>query len=202
MAAVACGGRHVDDRHDLGGGDRLGRQVGPERARPPPAGGVADQTARPGLESMPETVVTRPCSAGSPRRRSPSTRIDCSTKWLNGPPAKAMPPVRVGVPAGSRPSSRCWTRTAAGKHEYTSARRISRSGRPRWRAAARPSTPMAGQASRWRRAVRVTASEECSATWGKSQRSAATPASRARSAEQISRAEDWSTVHWLACHRL
>ena len=61
---------------------------------------------------------------------------------------------------------------------------------------------MAGHASRWRRAVSVTASEQWSATWGKSQRSAGTPASRARSAEQISSADAWSTVHWLACHRL
>ncbi len=153
------------------------------------ATGVADQTASPGLESMPDTVVTRPSSAGSSRRRPPSRRSDCSTKWLNGPPAKAMPPLSVGVPAGSRPSSRCCTRTAEGKHEYTSVRPTSLSGRPMWRAAARPSTPMAGHSSSRRRAVRVTAAEECSATWGKSQRSAGTPAALARSAEQISRAE-------------
>ena len=146
----------------------------------PGSGGVADQTASPGLESMPDTVVTRPRSSGSPRRRWPSRQRDCRTKWLNGPPANAIPPLSVGVPAGSRPSSRCCTRTAAGKQEYTSASRRSCRGRPRWTAAARPSTPMAGHASSCRRAVSVTASEECSATWGNSQFSAGTPAWRAR----------------------
>ena len=67
-----------------------------------------------------------------------------------------MPPLSVGVPAGSSPSSRCCTRTAAGKHEYTSASRSSCSGWPRWPAARRPSTPMAGHASSRRRAVSVT----------------------------------------------
>ena len=61
---------------------------------------------------------------------------------------------------------------------------------------------MAGHSSSRRRAVSVTASDECSATWGKSQRSGGTPASRARSAEQISSADAWLTVHWLECHRL
>ena len=61
---------------------------------------------------------------------------------------------------------------------------------------------MAGQAASRRRAVSVTAAEQCRATWGKSQRSGGTPAARARPAEQMRRAEDWSTVHWLACQLL
>ena len=61
---------------------------------------------------------------------------------------------------------------------------------------------MAGHVPSRRRAVSVTAAEECSATWGKSQRSGGTPAARARSTEQIISAEAWFTVHWLACHRL
>ena len=58
-----------------------------------------------------------------------------------------MPPVRVGVRVGSRPSSSCCTRTAAGKHEYTSASPRSRRGRPAWCSAARPSTAIAGHAA-------------------------------------------------------
>ena len=61
---------------------------------------------------------------------------------------------------------------------------------------------MAGQAESSCRAVSVTASEQCRAAWGKSHRSGGTPASAARSAEQITSADDWSTVHWLACQTL
>ncbi len=61
---------------------------------------------------------------------------------------------------------------------------------------------MAGHACSRRRAVRVTAPEQCSATCGKSQRSVGTPASSARRAEQTMSAVAWSTVHWLECQRL
>ena len=83
----------------------------------PGAGGEADHTASPGLESMPETVVTRPRSDGWARSSAATAAVEFSTKLLKGPPANDMPPVTVGVPSGSRPSSRCCTRTAAGKHE-------------------------------------------------------------------------------------
>ena len=53
---------------------------------------------------MPDTVVTRP-SFGRivAQPASQSDASDCRTKWLNGPPAKAMPPVSVGVPEGVEP---------------------------------------------------------------------------------------------------
>ena len=90
--------------------------------------GSLDHTASPGLVSRPLTVVTRPRPACSRNRRAMAA-VACSTKLLNGPPANAMPPVMVGVPSSGRPSSRCCTRTATGKHEYTSAWSHSESGR-------------------------------------------------------------------------
>src|SRR5579864_7563702 len=71
-----------------------------------------------------------------------------------------------------------------------------------WAAAVRPRTAIAGHAWSERRAVNVTAAEECSATCAKRRRSSGTPAASARADEQINRAAAWSTVHWLACHLL
>ena len=105
----------------------------------PPAGGVADQTARPGLESMPDTVVTRPSSAGSSRSRRPSAPRDCRTKWLNGPPAKAMPPVSVGVPVGVEPER-------ALLHPYGGGEARVDLGQARARAAAGPDGVLGGAA--------------------------------------------------------
>ena len=122
---------------------------------------------------------------------------------MKGPPAKAMPPVRVGVAVPVEVELALLD--AHGRREagvqlgQSDGRAAAGPGAP---AAARPRTPMAGQAWRWRRAVRVTALEQCSATWGKSQRSGAMPAAAARPAEQTSSADAWSTVHWLECHRL
>ena len=97
---------------------------------------------------------------------------------------------RWGCPTGSRPSSRCCTRTAAGKHEYTSASVRSRRGTPIGASAAASRAPPSPATRRSRRrAVRVTAREQCRATCGKSQRSGGTPASPARPAEQIRRAD-------------
>ena len=138
---------------------------------PLPAGGVADQIARPGLESMPHGGEEA-SSAGSSRRRWPRTRRDWRTKWLNGPPAKAMPPVSVGVPAGSR--RRAPVDPYRGREAGVDLRERERAQGPaQVLLAVRPSTSMAGHSSRRRRAVRVTASDECSATWGRASARAA-----------------------------
>jgi hypothetical protein len=69
----------------------------------------------PGFVKSPLTVVTTPTSAWRARTSRTTAAVACRTKLLYGPPAKAMPPVMVGVPARSRPKARCWTLTAAGK---------------------------------------------------------------------------------------
>ncbi len=67
---------------------------------------------------------------------------------------------------------------------------------------ARPSTPIAGHASRCRRRTSETAWLDSTPTNGNSHRSGGTPKRRAAATEQIRSAAAWSTVHWLACHLL
>ena len=101
---------------DVGGGECLGRQIG-DQCRTGPAGGVEDHTARPGLESMPDTVVTRPCSPGSARSRATAAAERLQDEVVERPTGEGHAPGQGRRALGVEPELRCCTRTAAGKHE-------------------------------------------------------------------------------------
>ena len=92
-----------------------------------------------------------------------------------------MPPVSVGVPLGVETQCALLHPHGGGEARVHLGEAELGQRRPRWRRRGAPEHAHGRPRSRRRRAVRVTASEECRATWGKSQRSGGTPASgRAR----------------------
>ncbi len=155
----------------------------------------------PGLVNSPLTVVIAPSDRGSARRRRATAAVAWRTKLLNGPPAKAIPPVTVGIVKRRirvRAVGRAPPRGSSCRARQPPPRRVA----DRCGSAARPSTPIAGHASRCRRRTSETAWLDSSPTNGNSHRSDGTPKRRAVATEQIRSAAAWSTVHWLACHLL
>ena len=167
---AAAGGTSTTGR--LGGGYPLGRHVAPERCTPRPA--VAWRTRRrgPAWRACPTPWSADPARPARPAAAPPTTHRDCRTKWLNGPPAKAMPPVSVGVAAGSSPRH-----ALLHPHRGRESRSTPRPGGVRAaagrgaRVAARPSASMAGHCWRCRRAVRATACRGMQRHMGEGQRS-------------------------------
>ena len=163
MAAVASAARSAS---------RAGR-------RAPRAGGRPDGQAGLGQHARHGRHQAEVAGLPPARSRRPSATSDCRTKWLNGPPAKAMPPVSVGVPAGVEPElalldphRRGEARVHLGQRDVAQrSAEVPLGGAGR----ARPSPARRRGAAV---AVSVTADEQCRATWGNSHRSGGTPAAR------------------------